>query len=263
MWKKVSFTDFKRTFVSANDIKKVRELDSYRSILRGLSRRVINRSVGCRVTPFRKYRNNLWTFRVNCTGTTYSVWVKAIPENDAPESKFNLHVKCTCPFWKWNGPDFNAYNQKYLYGRPFSNRSAPDIRDPKREYKVCKHVYAVLQQAASLTVVETEAQERIRLEREKEELLKTQKEEDRRKKREDDKMRKEEDRKKKEDDKRKKERSQPPALGRDPFKERGMVPKGDGAPETKKEDRKRDNTKRTSPALGRDPFKERGMVPED
>jgi hypothetical protein len=52
-------------------------------------------------------------------------------------------VSCTCRFWKWNGPDFNAALHGYSE-RQFSDLSDPAIRDPELKYLICKHVYAAL-----------------------------------------------------------------------------------------------------------------------
>lgn len=91
--------------------------------------------------------------------------------------KLDVMVKCDCPFFIWNGPEYNATQNNYLY--PASKGSAPPmgydptkakwnpqmvspkgskgywkgdyadtaadmgIRDPDREYYICKHVAAV------------------------------------------------------------------------------------------------------------------------
>lgn len=59
--------------------------------------------------------------------------------------KLPVKVACSCPFWKWYGPDYNSKQKKYLYedGHNRSNGQAPNIRDPGRKNKICKHVYAV------------------------------------------------------------------------------------------------------------------------
>jgi len=52
-------------------------------------------------------------------------------------------ISCTCNFWKWNGPDFNAA----LNGcseRQRSDLSDPVVRDPEYKYLTCKHVHAAL-----------------------------------------------------------------------------------------------------------------------
>lgn len=55
----------------------------------------------------------------------------------------DVFVSCTCDFWHYNGPDYNAVQQGYSE-RQFSDLSSPDIKDPDREYLICKHVYKVL-----------------------------------------------------------------------------------------------------------------------
>jgi hypothetical protein len=57
----------------------------------------------------------------------------------------DILVSCTCKFWRWNGPDFNADQQEYSE-RSFSNLSEPVERDPHGKYLICKHVYAALKQ---------------------------------------------------------------------------------------------------------------------
>jgi hypothetical protein len=55
----------------------------------------------------------------------------------------DIFVSCTCNFWHYNGPDYNAVQQEYSE-RQFSDLSSPDIRDPNRENLICKHVYKAL-----------------------------------------------------------------------------------------------------------------------
>jgi hypothetical protein len=91
--------------------------------------------------------------------------------------QLDVMVKCNCPFFIWNGPEYNAERLNYLYpagqgrsnppgynprkarwnpnmtspsGTPgywagdYANTSADQgIRDPNREYYICKHVAAV------------------------------------------------------------------------------------------------------------------------
>jgi len=52
-------------------------------------------------------------------------------------------VSCTCNYWKWNGPDYNAVSNGYSE-RSFSDLSEPVVRDPQRVNLVCKHAYAAL-----------------------------------------------------------------------------------------------------------------------
>jgi hypothetical protein len=55
----------------------------------------------------------------------------------------DIKVSCTCKFWKNNGPDYNANQQGYSE-RSFSNLASPDVRDPDRQFLICKHVFAAL-----------------------------------------------------------------------------------------------------------------------
>jgi hypothetical protein len=55
----------------------------------------------------------------------------------------NILVSCTCNYWKWNGPDYNAISKGYSE-RSFSDLSEPEIRDPEHKNLICKHTYAAL-----------------------------------------------------------------------------------------------------------------------
>jgi len=55
----------------------------------------------------------------------------------------DVFVSCTCNFWQYNGPDYNANEQGYSE-RTFSDLSEPEIRDPDRENLLCKHAYKAL-----------------------------------------------------------------------------------------------------------------------
>ena len=56
----------------------------------------------------------------------------------------HVTLSCNCPFWRYNGPEFNAVNNGFMLGQPFGTASPPNIRDPERKYWLCKHAYAVL-----------------------------------------------------------------------------------------------------------------------
>lgn len=53
----------------------------------------------------------------------------------------DCRVACTCPAYLYWGSKYNATQGDYFYKSQTS--IAPDIRDPKRERKVCKHIVAV------------------------------------------------------------------------------------------------------------------------
>ncbi len=56
----------------------------------------------------------------------------------------HVAMTCDCPFWRYNGPEFHAKTGGYLLGAPHGTASPPDVRDPDRQYYLCKHTYAVL-----------------------------------------------------------------------------------------------------------------------
>jgi len=55
----------------------------------------------------------------------------------------DVSVNCDCPFFQFNGPEYNAKANGYLYGAQNGTASTPDVRDPNREYYICKHIAAV------------------------------------------------------------------------------------------------------------------------
>jgi len=100
-------------------------------------------------------RNNRWVYKVG----DYYIRIK-IPKvkakvlkslTDKQSERLNkiknrdILVSCTCDFWRWNGPDYNAVQDNYSE-RTFSDLSEPQERDPQRVNLICKHVYSVLRQ---------------------------------------------------------------------------------------------------------------------
>jgi len=57
--------------------------------------------------------------------------------------QLDVKISCSCPFWKYWGPDYNAGSLSYLQGEHRSDNSKPDVRDKGRRNKICKHVYSV------------------------------------------------------------------------------------------------------------------------
>lgn len=90
-------------------------------------------------------RGRVFTFTVDCGNTLRTV--------RASLSDIN-HIACTCdcPFWRYNGPDYNSKTNDYLLGQPTGKATPPNVRDPNREYAICKHVYAVIVRLDSFVV---------------------------------------------------------------------------------------------------------------
>ena len=61
------------------------------------------------------------------------------------KDKDNPMVKCTCAFWKYQGPEYHAKKGDYLLGKPQGTATEPKSKDPEGKNKVCKHVYATIQ----------------------------------------------------------------------------------------------------------------------
>lgn len=87
-------------------------------------------------------RRLTWTFKSG----EWTVKLRALPE---PGSKavnvmaMNVRCACSCPFWRWQGPEHWGLEYDWQYGRPRGTASYPIIRDPTFRHPVCKHVIAV------------------------------------------------------------------------------------------------------------------------
>lgn len=108
--------------------------------------KVHNTSKGIRVKLTRvDTANNMWTFAVPGSQGTYKVRVKASPKGNVTDvNKMDIHVSCTCPFWRWQGPEHHAKQNDYLYGKPLGTASQPVMKDPDAQHWSCKHILAVL-----------------------------------------------------------------------------------------------------------------------
>jgi len=65
-------------------------------------------------------------------------------KNPDSAEKMELRLKCNCPFWRYQGPDFWAKKEKYLDGRAAGKATFPWIRDPGGQNGLCKHATAVV-----------------------------------------------------------------------------------------------------------------------
>jgi hypothetical protein len=125
---------------------RVRVASTMDEITQGLDPAIEDRGTLCSVTVRRVDTANLrWLFSVDCGNGAKVVRVKAERVGNIVRlARMNLRISCSCPAWRWLGPEYHAKRNKYLDGRPVGTASPPDIRDPQREHQVCKHVAAVL-----------------------------------------------------------------------------------------------------------------------
>lgn len=123
-------------------------------IEQGLSPKVDDRSRGCGVTLKRADIKNLrWVFSVNCGNGEKVVRLKANRKgNVVALGKMDLAMACSCPAWRWWGAEHNSKSNQYLDGKPVGTAAPPNINDPNRVNKVCKHAKAVLSAVREWTV---------------------------------------------------------------------------------------------------------------
>lgn len=115
-------------------------------ILDGLNSKFIERAAKCTVSTQRVDAKNLrWIFSVDCGNGPKAVKIKAFRKGKTTKlSKMDLDIKCSCPAWRWLGPEYHAKTEEYIDGAPRGTASFPIIRDPTGINKVCKHVAAVI-----------------------------------------------------------------------------------------------------------------------
>jgi hypothetical protein len=124
----------------------VRTAARMNELLSGLNPKTQERAAQCSITVKRVDTANLrWIFAVNCGNGAKVVRLKGRREGNIVKlSKMDLNVSCSCPGWRWLGPEFHSKGEGYLDGKPVGTASTPDIKDPQRHNRVCKHVTAVL-----------------------------------------------------------------------------------------------------------------------
>ena len=91
---------------------------------------------GCRAQADKKCPPN--------SKSSYITTLKGLKKGNLKDlNRADIQVSCTCPFFKWGGPEYNAKAGNYQYQSPAGTASDPVVRDPNRVNKVCKHVIAV------------------------------------------------------------------------------------------------------------------------
>lgn len=114
-------------------------------IEQGLNPQVTERAQTCSVTLKRAdVANRRWLFSVDCGNGPKVVRIKAEKSRSSQMAKFDLHITCSCPAWRWLGPEHHSKREDYLDGTPRGTASVPRIKDPEGINRVCKHVKAVL-----------------------------------------------------------------------------------------------------------------------
>lgn len=108
---------------------------------------VTSRATGMKLKRKRLSPSGMTTWAVTSpSGSTYTVKIKPI-RKDKRFKKFEripVRVSCSCPFWRWQGPEHWGKVNDYLYGKPRGTASFPIIRDPTEQHWACKHIIPVL-----------------------------------------------------------------------------------------------------------------------
>lgn len=116
-------------------------------VMTGLSPAVLRRSRKCKVTVKRVDMPNLrWIFSVDSGNGPKLVRMRMRrpKANVSDVSKMQVWFACSCPAWQWLGPEYHAKQHDYQDRKPVGTATPPDIKDPERVNKVCKHVAAVV-----------------------------------------------------------------------------------------------------------------------
>lgn len=58
----------------------------------------------------------------------------------------HVKVRCSCDAFVFQGSEYHANKQKFLYGKARGNLAEPTKRDPEGKNLVCKHIVSVFDQ---------------------------------------------------------------------------------------------------------------------
>lgn len=92
-------------------------------------------------------KSSRWAFTVKCDESwsegPYTVRFKFLKGKTKDPMLRDVEVSCECKAWRFNGADYNALANDYSE-RQQSNGEAPNVRDRRRKYLICKHVAACI-----------------------------------------------------------------------------------------------------------------------
>jgi len=112
------------------------------NILNSTSAEIRDRARGLPVSLRKRSKEDtMWAFGVS----DYVVSLEVVPQMMGlvrSPTKADVRVACSCPFWRYQGPEYWAKEGGYLFGSPQGKATPPKVRDPKNEHRVCKHVVA-------------------------------------------------------------------------------------------------------------------------
>jgi len=143
---------------------KIRVASTADEILTGLDAEFAKRARKCSASLKRADIKNLrWIFAVNCGNGPKAVKIRAIPKaQNRAFAKLDLELSCSCPAWQWLGPEYHSTQEDYQLGKPRGTASTPNIRDPERDNRVCKHVAAALHMTRSWEIPKAKMQRAVK-----------------------------------------------------------------------------------------------------
>lgn len=141
-----------------------KEASTIGDILEGLDAKFQARSRRCSATLKRADLGNLrWIFAVNCGNGPKAVKIRALPRGrNLQFANLDLELSCSCKAWQWLGPEFHAKGEQYMLGPQVGTASTPNIKDPERDNRVCKHVAAALSVTRSWEIPKAKIQRAVK-----------------------------------------------------------------------------------------------------
>lgn len=142
----------------------IRVATTTEQVLNGLDPVFQQRSLSCSATLKRADIPRLrWIFAVDCGNGPKAVKVRAIRKAKVVQfAKLDLELSCSCPAWQWLGPEFHAKSEQYMLEPQVGTASTPNVRDPERDNRVCKHVAAVLSTTRGWEIPRARAQKAVK-----------------------------------------------------------------------------------------------------
>lgn len=86
----------------------------------------------------------VWTWKAGSRPYTIKVSFDMPDQEVRTLRELDLKIACSCPYWRYSGPEYHAKREDYLMGDPRGRATKPTQKDPDRNNLLCKHAYAVL-----------------------------------------------------------------------------------------------------------------------
>ena len=108
-------------------------------ILKDLDPSVISKAKSISVVT-KDFEQKVFREPIVFTVGDYQVTLEAKGSRKDPD----IFLSCTCAYWRYQGSEYHAHENGYLFGTPKGSLEEPVKRDPQGTHKICKHAYSVL-----------------------------------------------------------------------------------------------------------------------